>query len=86
VRRIGNAENSDVSLPRPVAIGRARLWRRRYAAIKRVGASEVKGVSVMPLAIGFLGLIALLGASRRLGFRGPRGGTRGAGRRLLIEL
>jgi hypothetical protein len=32
------------------------------AAIKRIGASEVKGVSVMPLAIGFLGLAALLGS------------------------
>jgi len=63
VRRIGNAENSDVSLPRLVAIGESPVYGGAgYAAIKRVGASEVKGVSVMPLAIGFLGLIALLGS------------------------
>jgi hypothetical protein len=63
VRRIGNAENSDVSLPRLVAIGESPVYGGDgYAAIKRIGASEVKGVSVMPLAIGFLGLAALLGS------------------------
>ena len=63
VRRIGNAENSDVSLPRLVALGESPVYGSAgYAAIKRAGASEVKGVSVMPLAIGFLGLAALLGS------------------------
>ena len=85
VRRIGNAENSDVSLPRLVAIGESPVYGGAgYAAIKRVGASEVKGVSVMPLAIGFLGLIALLGSiTAAWVFEGRGGGTRGAGRRAL---
>ena len=48
-----------------------------YAAIKRVGASEVKGVGVMPLAIGFLGLAALLGSvSAAWLFEGRRTATR----------
>ena len=63
VRRIGNAENSDISLPRLVAIGDSPVYGGAgYAAIKRIGASEVKGVGVLPLAIGFLGLAALLGS------------------------
>ncbi len=63
VRRIGNANNSEVAVPRLVAIGENPIYGGAgYAAIKRIGASEVKGVSVMPLAIGFLGLVALLGS------------------------
>jgi hypothetical protein len=63
VRRIGNADNSEISLPRLVAIGESPVYGGAgYAAIKRTGASEVKGVGVMPLAIGFLGLAALLGS------------------------
>jgi hypothetical protein len=63
VRRIGNADNSEVSLPRLVAIGESPVYGGAgYAAIKRIGASEVKGVGVTPLAIGFLGLAALLGS------------------------
>jgi hypothetical protein len=63
VRRIGNAKNSEISLPRLVAIGESPAYGGAgYAAIKRIGASEVKGVGVMPLAIGFLGLAALLGS------------------------
>jgi hypothetical protein len=63
VRRIGKVDNSDIELPRLVAIGDSPIYGGAgYAAIKRIGASEVKGVSVMPLAIGFLGLAALLGS------------------------
>ncbi|MGH6835468.1 MAG: hypothetical protein ACREC9_07955 [Methylocella sp.] len=63
VRRIGNAYNSEVSLPRLVAIGESPVYGGAgYAAIRRIGASEVKGVGVLPLAIGFLGLAALLGS------------------------
>jgi hypothetical protein len=62
-RRIGKADSSDIELPRLVAIGDSPIYGGAgYAAIKRIGASEVKGVSVMPLAIGFLGLAALLGS------------------------
>ena len=81
VRRIGNADNSDVSLPRLAAIGESPVYGGAgYAAIRRIGASEVKGVSVMPLAIGFLGLAALLGSitaawvfEGRQSFRSPHG-------------
>jgi hypothetical protein len=63
VRRIGNADDSEISLPRLVAIGESPVYGGAgYAAIKRIGASEVKGVGVIPLAIGFLGLAALLGS------------------------
>ena len=63
MRRIGNADNSEIALPRLVAIGESPVYGGAgYAAIKRIGASEVKGVGVMPLAIGFLGLAALLGS------------------------
>ena len=63
VRRIGNPDNSEIALPRLVAIGESPVYGGAgYAAIKRIGASEVKGVGVMPLAIGFLGLAALLGS------------------------
>ncbi|MFZ0495443.1 MAG: hypothetical protein WBE80_00470 [Methylocella sp.] len=78
VRRIGNAENSEISLPRLIAIGESPVYGGAgYAAIKRVGASEVKGVGVMPLAIGVLGLAALLGSvSAAWLFEGRRTATR----------
>jgi hypothetical protein len=63
VRRVGNARNSDITVPRLVAMGESPVYGGAgYAAIKRVGASEVNGVSMMPLAIGFLGLAVLLGS------------------------
>ena len=77
VRRIGNAENSDVELPRLAAIGDSPIYGGAgYAAIKRIGASEVKGVSAMPLAIGFLGLAALLGSIISAWVFEGRGGAR----------
>jgi hypothetical protein len=63
VRRIGNGKNGDVTLPRVIAVGDSPLYGGAgYAAIKRSEASELKGVSVAPLAIGFLGLALLLGS------------------------
>ena len=63
VRRIGQADTSEVTLPRLVALVASQSYGGSgYAAIKRTGASEVKGVSSIPLAIGFLGLAALLGS------------------------
>jgi hypothetical protein len=63
VRRIANGADGDVALPRLVAMRESPVYGGSdYAAIKRTGASEVKGVGVVPLAIGFLGLIALLGS------------------------
>jgi hypothetical protein len=63
VRRIGNGKNGDVTLPRIIAVGESPAYGGAgYAAIKRSEASELKGVSVAPLAIGFLGLAFLLGS------------------------
>jgi hypothetical protein len=63
VRRIGMPESRSVNLPRLIAIGNSPVYGGTgYAAIKRSGASEVKGVGVAPLAIGFMGLAALLGS------------------------
>jgi hypothetical protein len=63
VRRIGNGKNGDVILPRIIAIGDSPVYGGAgYAAIKRSGASELKGVNMVPLAVGFLGLAALLGS------------------------
>ncbi|HET6375700.1 MAG TPA: hypothetical protein VFF88_06595, partial [Methylocella sp.] len=63
IRRIGNESSSDVILPRLAAIGESPVYGGTgYAAIKRTGVSAVKGVSVLPVAAGFLGLAALLGS------------------------
>jgi hypothetical protein len=63
VRRIGNGRNGDVISPRIIAIGDSPIYGGAgYAAIKRSGASELKGVSMAPLAVGFFGLAALLGS------------------------
>ena len=66
-------------MPRLVAMGESPIYGGAgYAAIKRIGASEVKGVSVMPLAIGFLGLRgAAWAASWQRGF--SKGGRQSAG-------
>jgi hypothetical protein len=61
VRRIADG-GSEIALPRIVAMRESPVYGGAdYAAIKRAGASEVKGVGLVPLAIGFLGLAALLG-------------------------
>jgi hypothetical protein len=63
VRRIADGKQDDVVLPRLVAMRESPVYGGSdYAAIKRTGASEVKGVGIAPLAIGFTGLLALLGS------------------------
>jgi hypothetical protein len=63
VRRIGNGKDGSIILPRIIAIGDSPAYGGAgYAAIKRSGASELEGVSLAPLAAGFLGLAALLGS------------------------
>jgi hypothetical protein len=63
VRRIGVGSNGDVTLPRLVAMRESPVYGGSdYAAIKRTGAAEVTGIGVAPLAIGFLGLVALFGS------------------------
>jgi hypothetical protein len=61
VRRIGTGSGSDVVLPRIVAMRDSPIYGGTdYAAIRRTGAAQVKGVGIAPLAIGFIGLLILL--------------------------
>jgi len=61
VRRIASGTGDDVVMPRLAAMRESPVYGGPdYAAIKRTGTSEVKGVGVAPLAIGFVGLILLL--------------------------
>ncbi len=63
VRRIGVSGGDAVNLPRFSGMRESPLYGGSdYIGIKRTGASVVTGVGVAPLAIGFLGLIALLGS------------------------
>jgi hypothetical protein len=62
-RRIGLGSNGGINLPRLVAMRDSPVYGGSdYVAIKRTGAAEVTGVGVAPLAIGFLGLVALFGS------------------------
>ncbi|MGO9007442.1 MAG: hypothetical protein ACLQIQ_11110 [Beijerinckiaceae bacterium] len=63
VRRIGQGKSGAVSLPRIVAMRDSPVYGGSdYVAVKRTGAAEVTGVGIAPLAIGFLGLLALFGS------------------------
>ncbi|MBK9082244.1 MAG: hypothetical protein IPL88_09295 [Rhizobiales bacterium] len=62
VRRIG-AAGGEVAMPRLAAMRSAPIYGGSdYAAIRRTESSVVVGVGVLPLGMGFLGLLALLGA------------------------
>lgn len=62
IRRIGNADGS-ITMPRLAAMRRGLTFGGSdYIGIKRTGASVITGIGVAPLAIGFLGLLALLGS------------------------
>ena len=63
VRRIGVEGGAEIRLPRFAAMRESPLYGGSdYIGVKRTGASVVTGVGVAPLAIGFLGLAALLGS------------------------
>jgi hypothetical protein len=63
VRRLSDKAGSAITLPRIVAMRDSPVYGGSdYAAIKKTGASEVKGIGFAPLAIGFAGLLALLGS------------------------
>jgi hypothetical protein len=63
VRRISAGAGEAITLPRFVAMRDSPLYGGAdYVGVKRTGASVVTGVGVAPLAMGFLGLIALLGS------------------------
>ena len=61
VRRIGEGGGDAVTMPRVVAMRDSPIYGGSdYVAIRRTGASEVRGIGFAPLAIGFVGLVALL--------------------------
>lgn len=63
VRRIANGTGGEVTIPRILKMRDSPIYGGSdYAAIKKTGASEVKGIGFVPLAIGFLGLVVLLGS------------------------
>jgi len=63
VRRISSGPGDSISLPRFAAMRESPLYGGSdYVGIRRTGASVVTGIGVAPLAVGFLGLLALLGS------------------------
>ena len=79
IRRIGTGSGADVSIPRLVALHDAPSYAGSdYIGIRRTESSVVRGVGILPLAIGFIGLAALLGSmilawiAEGRGFRRPR--------------
>ena len=63
VRRISAGPGDAIKIPRFVAMRNGQIFGGSdYIGIKRTGASVVTGVGVTPLAVGFLGLLALLGS------------------------
>ena len=63
VRRISSGKGDAIELPRLVSMREANVYGGSdYIGIKRAGASIVTGVGVAPLALGFVGLLLLLGS------------------------
>ncbi len=63
VRRIASGTAGDVTLPRLLEMRDSPIYGGSdYVAIRKTGASEVKGIGLAPLAIGLIGLLALLGS------------------------
>ena len=63
VRRIGTAGSDAINMPRLVAMRDSPVYGGAdFIGIRRTGASLVRGVKLAPLAVGFFGLLALLGA------------------------
>ena len=63
VRRIGAPGTSAITMPRLVAMGDSPVYAGSdYIGIRRTEASVARGVKLTPLAIGWFGLLVLLGA------------------------
>jgi len=63
VRRISSGKGDAIDLPRLVSMREANVYGGSdYAGVKRTHASVVTGIGVAPLALGFLGLLILLGS------------------------
>jgi hypothetical protein len=77
VRRVADGEGDGIAMPRVIAMHESPSYGGAdYLGVKRTGSSVVVGVASTPLAAGFLGLAALLGAMvlvwRREGSAGRR--------------
>ncbi len=63
VRRLARSANDAINVPRIIAMHESPSYAGAdYIGVKRTGASQLVGVAQTPLAAGFLGLAALLGA------------------------
>ena len=63
VRRIAEGTDGAVTMPRVLEMRDSPIYGGSdYTAIRKTGASEVKGIGFSPLAVGFLGLVLLLGS------------------------
>ncbi len=64
IRRIGTGAGDTLAMPRLVAMHEAPSYGGSdFIGLKRTESSVVRGVGVLPLAVGFVGLLALLGSS-----------------------
>jgi hypothetical protein len=80
VRRIADGDGDGALMPRLIAMHESPSYGGAdYIGVKRTGSSVIVGVASTPLAIGFLGLAALLGAILLVWRREGSGGA--AGRR-----
>ena len=64
MRRIGTGTGDDIAMPRLVAMHEAPSYGGSdYIGIKRTDSSTVAGIGLLPLAVGAIGLLALLGST-----------------------
>ena len=63
-RRIGTGTGDEIAMPRLVALHDAPSYSGSdYIGIRRTESSTVAGIGLLPLAVGFIGLLVLLGAT-----------------------
>jgi hypothetical protein len=63
VRRISSGKGDEINLPRLVSMREANVYGGSdYVGLRRTNASVVTGIGVAPLALGFFGLLLLLGS------------------------
>ena len=64
VRRIGTGTGDGIDMPRLVAMHEASNYSGSdYIGIRRTESSTVAGIGLLPLAVGLIGLLALLGST-----------------------
>ncbi len=77
-RRIGTGAGDAVAMPRIVAMHEAPSYSGAdYIGIKRTESSTVAGIGLLPLAVGLIGLLALLGSTVLAWIAEGRGFRRG---------